>query len=44
MKRNSLPQEYLYIQDGSAVFHALTNLPSTFSEIYLRLFDQMVAK
>ena len=38
------PKDALYIQDGNALFHALTSLPPTFREICLRLLDQMVAK
>ena len=38
------PKDALYIQDGNALFHALTNLPPTFGEICFQLLDQMVAK
>ena len=38
------PKDALYIQDGNALFHALTNLPPTFGEICLKVLDQMVAK
>ncbi|EDO34946.1 predicted protein [Nematostella vectensis] len=34
----------LYIQDGNALFHSLTQLPPTFGEICLQMLDQMVAK
>ena len=34
----------LFIQDGNALFHALTNLPPTFGAICLQVLDQMVAK
>lgn len=38
------PKDALYIQDGNALFHALTNLPPTFGTICLQVLDQMVAK
>ena len=38
------PTDSLYIQDGNALFHALTNLPPTFGTICLKLLDQMIAK
>ena len=38
------PTESLYIHDGNALFHALKNLPPTFSAICLQVLDQMVAK
>lgn len=34
----------IFIQDGNALFHALTNLPPTFGAICLQMLDQMVAK
>ncbi|EDO46758.1 predicted protein [Nematostella vectensis] len=37
-------EKCLYIQDGNALFHALTQLPPTFGEICLQMLDQMVAK
>ena len=37
------PKDALYIQDGNALFHALTNLPPTFGAICLQVLDQMVA-
>ena len=37
-------KDALYIQDGNALFQALTSLPPTFREICLRLLDRMVAK
>ncbi|XP_014666803.1 PREDICTED: uncharacterized protein LOC106808556 [Priapulus caudatus] len=38
------PKDALYIQDGNALLHALTNLPPTFRDICLQVLDQMVAK
>ena len=38
------PNDALHIQDGNALFHALTNLPPTFGGICLKVLDQMVAK
>lgn len=38
------PKEALFIQDGMALLHTLTNLPPTFGEICLQVLDQMVAK
>lgn len=38
------PAGSIHIQDGNALFHALTNLPPTFGTICLALLDQMVAK
>ncbi|XP_048577521.1 uncharacterized protein LOC5506308 [Nematostella vectensis] len=37
-------EKCLYIQDGNALFHALTQLPPTFGEICLQMLDQMVTK
>ena len=34
----------VFIQDGNALFHALTNLPPTFGAICLQMLDNMVAK
>lgn len=34
----------VFIQDGNALFHTLSNLPPTFGEICLQLLDQMAAK
>ncbi|WAR02903.1 hypothetical protein MAR_009461 [Mya arenaria] len=34
----------LYIQDGNALFHSLTNLGPTFGAIGFQILDQMVAK
>ena len=38
------PKDAIFIQDGNALFHVLTNLPHTFGEICLQVLDQMVAK
>lgn len=38
------PKDAIFIQDGNALFHALTNLPHTFGAICLQVLDQMVAK
>ncbi len=38
------PKDAIFIQDGNALFHTLTNLPHTFGEICLQALDQMVAK
>ena len=38
------PQDALFIQDGMALFHTLTNLPPTCGEIYLQVLDQMAVK
>ena len=40
----SYPTDAMFIQDGNALFHALTNLPPTFGATCLMLLDQMVAK
>ncbi|EDO28304.1 predicted protein [Nematostella vectensis] len=37
-------EKCLYIQDGNALFHALTQLPPTFGEICLQMLDQRLAK
>ena len=38
------PTNSFYIQDGNALFHALTNLPPTFGTICLKVLTQMVVK
>ena len=38
------PKDAIFIQDGNALFHALTNLPLTFGGICLQVLDQMAAK
>ena len=38
------PQDALFIQDGMALLHVLTNLPPTFGDICLQILDQMMAK
>ncbi len=38
------PKDAYFIQDGNALFYALTNLPPTFGDICLQILDQMVAK
>ena len=38
------PQDALFIQDGMALFHTLTNLPPTCGEICLQVLDQMAVK
>ena len=38
------PKDALFIQDGNALFHMLTNLQPTFGEICLQILDQMVAR
>jgi hypothetical protein len=38
------PKDALFIQDGMALFHVLTNLPPTWGEIALQVLDHMVAK
>ena len=38
------PTGSFFIQDGNALFHALSNLPPTFGDICLQLLDQMVFK
>ena len=38
------PPGSLYIQDGNALIHSLTNLPPTFGEVCLNLLDIMVSK
>ena len=38
------PKDALYIQDGNALFHALTDLPPTFGGICLKILDHMTPK
>ena len=38
------PSDVFFIQDGNALFHAMTNLPPTFGDICFQILDQMVAK
>ena len=38
------PKDALFIQDGMALLHTLSNLPPTCGEICLQVLDQMVAK
>lgn len=38
------PQDAIHIQDGNALFHALTDLQPTFGMIALQILDQMVSK
>ena len=38
------PVESFFIQDGNALFYALTNLPPTFGDMCLMILDQMLAK
>lgn len=38
------PREAIHIQDGNALFHVLTNLPNTCSDICLQVLDQMADK
>ena len=38
------PTNSFYIQDGNALFHALTNLPPKFGTICLKVLDQMMLK
>ena len=38
------PKDALFIQDGMALLHVLTNLPPTCGDIFLQILDQMVAK
>ncbi len=40
----SYPKDALFIQDGMALLHVLTNLPPTCGEICLQILDQLVAK
>ena len=43
-KEKLIPSDALYIQDGNALFHALTNLQPTFGDICLKALDRMVSK
>ena len=36
------PEDAIWIQDGNALFHALSALPPTFGEICLKILDHMV--
>lgn len=38
------PEDALFIQDGMALLHTLSNLPLTCGDICLQVLDQMVAK
>ena len=38
------PTDAMFIQDGKALLHTLTNLPPTWGEICLHVLDKMVAK
>ena len=38
------PKDAMYIQDGNALFHTLSNLPPTFGGICLQLLDMMASK
>ncbi|XP_068227367.1 uncharacterized protein [Palaemon carinicauda] len=38
------PKDALFIQDGMALLHVLSNLPPTCGEICLQILDQMIAK
>ena len=38
------PKDAMYIQDGNALFHTLTNIPPTFGGICLHLLDLMTPK
>ena len=38
------PKDALFIQDGMALFHILSDLPPTCGDICLQVLDQMVAK
>ena len=44
LENASYPKDAIHIQDGNALFHALTNLPPTFGRIALQILDQMVSK
>lgn len=37
------PKDALFIQDGNALFHMMTNLPPTCGEICMQLLDHMIA-
>ena len=38
------PKDAIHIQDGNALFHALSNLPPTHGSICLQVLDQMALK
>ena len=38
------PDNALHIDDGNATMHMLRDVPATFGEIIMKIFDQMVAK
>ena len=38
------PKDAMYIQDGMALLHVLTDLPPTCGEICLKILDHMIAK
>uniref|UniRef100_UPI00358FE6F1 uncharacterized protein n=1 Tax=Myxine glutinosa TaxID=7769 RepID=UPI00358FE6F1 len=38
------PKDTFFIQDGNALFHALTSLPPMFGDICLQILDHIVAK
>lgn len=40
----SYPPDALFIQDGMALLHTLTNLPPTCGEICLQILDQMIIR
>ena len=40
----TFPNDALYIQDGNALFHILTDLPRTFDNTCLTVLDKMAAK
>ena len=44
LDNDTYPKDAIFIQDGNALFHALTDLPPTFGRIALKVLDQMVAK
>ena len=44
LENASYPKGAIHIEDGNALFHALTNLPPTFGMIALQILDQMVSK
>ena len=44
LENASYPKDAIHIQDGNALFHALTNLPPTFGRIALQILDQMASK
>ena len=38
------PVDAMFIQDGNALFHTLTNLPPTFGGICLHILDLLLSK